>query len=201
MGRLLLTLLVVTGLAGTEKNTTLTKQERKIAITDLKDTKANLLKSVKGLSEAQLNFKTAPDRWSIKECVYHITLSEQGLWGMLEAGMKAPATTEKRAEIKMTDEDWMKGVTNRSNKQKAPEPFQPEKATWKSTEEAFTAFKVMRAEHLKYAKNTTEDLRNHVLQLPFGMIDCYQFILFTSGHCNRHTQQINEIKADPNFPK
>ena len=35
-GRILLTMLVITGLAGTVKNTTLTSQERKFAISQLK---------------------------------------------------------------------------------------------------------------------------------------------------------------------
>ena len=87
-GRLLITLLVITGLAGTLNDTALSKQERKVAVNHLKDTKADLLKSVKGLSDAQLNFKSTPDKWSVKECVYHITLTENALWQMFEATMK-----------------------------------------------------------------------------------------------------------------
>ena len=62
MGRSLLTLLVITGLAGTINDNSLSKTERKTAIGLMKDTKADVLKSVKGLSEAQLNFKAAPDK-------------------------------------------------------------------------------------------------------------------------------------------
>jgi len=200
-GRILLTLLVVTGFAGTLNDTTLTKQERKFAISQLKDTRTDLLKSIRGLSETQLNFKQSPDRWSVKECFYHLTLAETGLWAMLETSMEKPATPEKRSEVKISDEDLLKGITNRSAKVKAPEPFQPEKADWKSMDEAVSAFKSSRSQHFKYAKTTTEDLRNHFIQLSFGWVDCYQFIIFISGHSNRHTQQINEIIADPDFPK
>ncbi len=42
----------------------------------LKDTEKNLKEQLKGLSEAQLKFKPAPDRWSIEECVKHIAMSE-----------------------------------------------------------------------------------------------------------------------------
>ncbi len=42
---------------------------------------------------------------------------------------------------------------------------------------------------------------NHVATTPVGMLDSYQLILFTAAHTNRHTQQIIEVKADPNFPK
>lgn len=200
-GRFLLTLLVITGLAGTFKDSSLTNPERKTAVTILKDTKSDLLKSIKGLSEAQLNFKAAPDRWSINECISHITLAEQNLWGMLDAAMKEPATPEKRSEVKVSDEDLIKMVENRTNKQQAPEMLKPEKATWQNTTEAIAIFKAARNERIKYAKSTTEDLRDHFIQLPFGSIDGYQFLLFVSAHSNRHTQQINEIKADKNFPE
>ena len=200
-GRLLLTLLVITGMAGTLNDASIGSKERKFAVQHLKETKANLLKSVKGLSEAQLNFKPAADRWSVKECFYHIILAENGLWGMFEATMKNPSTPEKRSEIKVSDEDIVKMISNRSQKAKAAEPMLPGKATWQNMTEAMAAFKASRGEHLKYVKNTTEDLRNHVFQLPFGSIDGYQFLLFMSAHSDRHTQQINEVKADPNFPK
>ncbi|HKZ66668.1 MAG TPA: DinB family protein [Chitinophagaceae bacterium] len=200
-GRLLLILLVVTGFAGTLNDSTLTKEERKLAINQLKDTKTDLLKSIRGLSETQLNFKQSPDRWSIKECFNHLTLAEAGFWEMLETSMKEHAAPEKRSQVKISDEDLLKRITDRSVKAKAPEFFQPSKAEWKSMNEAVTAFKSSRSKHLKYAKTTTEDLRNHFVQLPFGWIDCYQFIIFISGHNNRHTQQINEIIANTGFPK
>ena len=194
-------LLVITGFAGTLNDSTLTKQERKLAINLLKNTKTDLLKSIRGLSETQLNFKQSPDKWSVKECFNHLTLAEAGFWEILETSMKEHATPEKRSEVKISDEDLLKGITNRSVKAKAAESFQPSKAGWKSMNEAVTAFKSSRSQHLKYAKTTTEDLRNHFIQLPFGWVDCYQFILFISGHNNRHIQQINEIMADPGFPK
>ena len=198
-GRLLLTLLVITGFAGTLNDTTLTKQERKFAVGQLKDTKTDLLKSIRGLSEKQLNFKPSADQWSIKECFYHLTLAEAGFWRMLETSMSKPATPEQRSEIKISDDDLLKVIADPTFK--AAKPFQPGKDEWKSMDEAVTAFKSSRSQHLKYAKTTTEDLRNHLIQLPLGPADCYQFIIFISGHCNRHTQQINEIIADPGFPK
>src|SRR5436853_336406 len=90
MGRFLLTVLVITGLAGTINNTSLSKQERKTAISLMKDTRTEVLKSVKGLTNEQLNFKAGPDRWSIKECMYHIAITEEKLWGMMETNMKSP---------------------------------------------------------------------------------------------------------------
>jgi len=200
-GRLLLTLLVVTGLAGKITDTTITSKERKFLVSELKDTKSAIQSTVKGLSEKQLNYKSAPDRWSIRECVYHITLAENNLWNLLETAMKNPPTPEKRREVTVSDDDLLKGITDRTEKRQAPEVIRPDKASWKNTQEALAAFKLSRGNHLKYAKTTTEDLRNHIIDLPFGKVDAYQFMLFMAGHSQRHLLQIKEIKADPGFPR
>ncbi len=179
----------------------LTKEERDFAVKSLKETKANLLQSVKDLSDAQLNFKAAPERWSIKECMEHITLAEKGLWQMDEASLKAAATPEKRSEIKITDDGLMKVMADRSQKQTAPEPFRPEKYQVAELKDVVKDFTAERNELIDYVKKTDEDMRNHTVTMPFGTIDSYQLVLMISGHCNRHTQQINEVKADPNYPK
>lgn len=200
-GRMLITLLVITGLAGTINDASLSKKERKSAITLMKDTRTDVIRSVKGLSDAQLNFRAAADRWSVKECVYHIAISEKNLWDMLETALKAPVNSEKRAEIKMTDDQLVKIIEDRSNKVKTAEPFEPKNTPYKSLDEALNDFKNRRTEHIKYMRTTTENLRNHVVQMPFGWIDCYQLSLMMASHSDRHRQQIDEVKADPKFPK
>lgn len=199
-GRLLITLLVITGLAGTINNYSLNKDERKYAVGLMKETYKDALKAVKGLSEDQLNFKAAPEKWSVKECFYHIAATENGLWSMLEGAMKAPVNPEKRAEIKVTDEQFVNMVKDRTQKVQAAEPFQPKNIRYKSLDEAIADFKTSRANHIKYMKTSTEDLRNHVVQMPFGWIDCYQLYLMIGAHSNRHTQQMNEVKASSGFP-
>jgi hypothetical protein len=199
-GYVLLTLLVISGLAGIPFDNTLNKKERKFAADQMKETKSEVLKSLKGLSEAQLNFRAAPDKWTIKECMYHIAISEKNLWYALETTMKASANPDKRSEIKKTDEELIKMIVDRSFKVKTMESFEPKNTPYKSLEEAIADFKNERTAHIKYIKQTTEDMRNHVAQMPFGWIDAYQVCLFVSAHSNRHMQQINEIKADPAFP-
>lgn len=199
-GRLLLLLLVITGFAGTISDNAISKDERKYAAGLMKETYKEALKSVKGLSEAQLTFKAAPDKWSIKECLYHIAGAEKFLWTLFEGSMKAPANPEKRSEIKVTDEQFVKMVMDRTKAAQAPEPIQPKNTGFSGIDAAIADFKTNRMEHIKYIKNSTEDLRNHVVQMPFGWIDCYQLYLMVAAHSNRHTQQINEIKASAGFP-
>ena len=200
-GRLLLTLLVITGLAGTINNTALDKQERKFAVMQLKNTRADLLKSVKDLSDAQLNFKPASNKLSIKECIFHINTVENTLWGLLNNKMKTPSDPEKRSAITLTDVGLLNNLDSRHHRIEIAEKLQPEKDSWLSTAEALDDFKEMRNDHLKYVKTTTEDLRNHPVEMPFGWIDSYQLILFIAGHTNRHIQEIEEIRSNPSFPK
>jgi len=199
-GIILLTLLFVTGLAGTLSDNTISKDERKTAVSLMKDTYKDAIGATKGLSEDQLNYKAAPEKWSVQECFFHIAAAEKLLWTMFESAMKAPANPEKRTEIKVTDEQVIKMVEDRTKKAQAPEPIQPKNTGYTSLAEALIDFENNRMAHIKYMKNTTEDLRNHVVQLPVGWIDCYQLYLFIAGHSNRHTQQINEVKANTGFP-
>jgi len=199
-GYLLLALLVITGLAGTITSTSLTSKERKFATTQLRDSKIQVMESLKDLSETQLEFKTAPDKWSIKECAFHIAVSEANLWHIIDAAMKQPANPAKRSEIKFTDEQVIRMFEDCSKKFKTKQSSEPKNTSFKSLEEALEQFKTLRAEHIKYMKRTTEDLRNHVVQLPIGWVDCYQVCLFMSAHSSRHKHQIEEIRADWNFP-
>jgi hypothetical protein len=179
----------------------ITKKERSYAAKLLKETEKGVKEQVKGLTEAQLKFKAAPDRWSIEECVKHIAKSEEALWQLVEGTLKAAANPDKRNEIKLTDEQVIQKIEDRSMKVKTTENLKPENIPFKDTEEALESFKKNREKLIEYVKSTEEDLRNHVATLPFGMIDSYQLILFIGAHSNRHTQQIIEVKADPNYPK
>ena len=180
--------------------TTLSKQERKTAASMLKETKKYFLKNVKDLSDAQLDFKTAPEKWSIRQCMEHIALAETFLDQMMQMVMKAPANPEKRAEIKIKDEDIYPMIIDRSKKAQAPEPIQP-KGSYKTAEEAITAFNVARDKHIDYIKTTGEDMRNHCSPHPaFGMMDTYQWMLLVAAHSKRHTLQIEEVKAAAGYP-
>lgn len=179
----------------------ISKKERSYALKLLKDTEKGVKDQLKGLTEAQLKFKPAADRWSIEECVKHIAKSEEMLWQMTDSIIKAAANPAKRSEIKVTDEQLVQRIEDRSTKIKTREPLMPENIPFKDTEEALESFKMNREKLIEYVKSTNDELRNHIATMPFGMVDSYQMILFIAGHTNRHTQQIIEVKADPNYPK
>lgn len=180
---------------------TLSDKERKDAIDQLAKTEQGVFNSLKGLSDAQLNFKPAPDRWSISDCVKHIATTEMFLWQMTDAALKQPADSSKRSAIKVTDDQVLQMVESRAQKIKTAPPLEPQNSSFKSCPSALSSFYDSRKMLSDFIASTSDDMRDHVVVLPFGSFDSYQMILFMAAHSNRHTQQIEEVKADPNFPK
>ncbi|MBS1919280.1 MAG: DinB family protein [Bacteroidetes bacterium] len=199
-GRLLLTLLVITGLAGTLNNTSLSQKERKYVINLMKDGRAELFKVTEGFSERQLNFKHSSNGWTVKQYLYHISSSEKKSWDLFETIMKNAPNPEKRAFITLTDEQLIAKMEDPSSDLCEPESTHTKNVPFKSVDASLEAFMLQRAKLIKYLKFSTEDLRDHVVQMPFGWIDGYQFCLMMGSHSNRHIKQIKELKANPNFP-
>lgn len=188
-------------LSVTSSYTSISKKERKTAQMLLKDTEKGVFAAVKGLSAAQLKFKPAPDRWSVEDCIKHIAASEKALWQLVSGTLKQPANPEKRAEIKVTDEQVVNMLEDRSKKIQTMDPLKPENTGFATAEDALASFKTNREQLIAYVKKTEDDLRNHIAALPVGQFDCYQLLLFIGAHSNRHTQQIEEVKRDSNFPQ
>ena len=183
------------------KPATVSDAEKKYATDLLLQTEAGVFNAIAGLSDAQLNFKPAPDKWSVLDCVKHIAVTEGALWQMTNGAIMAQANPEKRADVKSTDEQVVQMIESREHKVKTAPPMEPQNTPFKSLDAALKSFVSDRAKLINYVKTTDADLRNHVVTLPPGSFDSYQMILFIAAHSNRHTQQIEEVKADPNFPK
>lgn len=183
-------------------STTITSEEREAALKSLQATHDAFLASIAGLSEKQWRFKPAPDRWSVAEVSEHIALSESSIFGLVQGKIMAgPATPEDRANVKVTDEQILKMIPDRSHKVQAPEFLKPT-GRWANRAEVTKAFEDARKATMDYVSSTHDDLRDHFGPHPLlGPMDAYQWILLISAHSERHTKQIEEVKADPNFSK
>ena len=182
--------------------TTLSAEERETALKSLQATRDAFLKSIDGLSEKQWRFKPAPDRWSVAEVSEHIAVAESSIFGLVQTKfMASPSAPEKRAEVAGKDEIILTKVPDRSHKAQAPEFLKPTNR-WANREELTKAFEESRKATMDYVRTTNDDLRDHFGPHPvLGTLDAYQWILLISAHSERHTKQIEEVKADPNFPK
>jgi len=187
---------------GATESTTLTKEERDRAIEYLKQTQKDFLAALDGLSDEQWKFKAAPDKWSIAETAEHIAVSEQTIWDMVSGKvMKSPSEPARRAEVTGKDEIILTKIPDRSQKAQAPEQLKPT-GRWITRAELVKAFEATRSAEVAYVTATKEDLRNHFGDHPLlKTMDAYQWLIFNGAHNKRHTAQILELKAEPNFPK
>jgi DinB family protein len=185
-------------LSGTQAQT-LSQADLDRAIQYLETTRKNLVDATRGLSDAQWNFKPSPCRWSIAQVTEHIAVTEDLLREIAENQVKkAPPAPDR--DLKKTDDAVLSVVPDRSKKFQAPEQLRPTNQ-FGSPEGSLKHFLESRAKTVELLKNTP-DLRAHASESGlFGKIDVYQRILFIGAHCERHTKQLLEVKADPKFPK
>ncbi len=192
-------LLIMLLLASAGFSQTLTQADRDKGVQYLEQTRDGVAAAVKGLSEAQLKFKPAADRWSVAETLEHIALAEDFIFqNVTEKIMKAPAGAADRDTAK-TDAGVLAMIPDRSHKAQAPPPLVPT-GRWTPTQ-TLQHFLKSREKTIAFLQ-TTPDLRQHVVDSPLGApLDGYEWLLFIGAHSERHTKQILEVKADPNFPK
>lgn len=176
-----------------------TQTEKDRALQYLETTKKNVLEATKGLSEAQWNFKPAPERWSVAQVMEHIAAAEDFLRTLTKDNVMHAPTGEAGRDVKKADDAVLAMVPDRTNKVQAPEPLVPTNR-FGSPEGSIKHFVESRAATEDFLKIAT-GLRDHVSDSPMGKLDGYEFVLLIAAHSERHTKQINEVKADPNFPK
>ena len=176
-----------------------TEKDREFALKYLNDTKADYIKQLTGISDAQLNFRAAEGRWTIAEIAEHITVVETALYGMMTSPMAAKSL--KCEDVpRFADTALILAITNRSQKFTAPEQVRPN-GRWKTREDLIASFEKARAATIAYIKDNKADLRGTFVQTPMGTLDSFQGILFLSGHSDRHLAQLKEVKADAKYPK
>ena len=176
----------------------MTDAERAALVAHLERTGAKFEKSIDGLSEAQWNYKPAPDRWSPAECAEHIATSEGFIRGAIDTMMKQEPAADLLAGARKDAIGDM--VVDRSKKFQAPEPLQPTKK-YATPADALAVFRAERQKTIEYVKSGG-DFRLHAMAHPAaGPLDGYGWVMLLSAHSERHTLQIDEVKADAGYPK
>lgn len=195
---LVLAVLAFAGLTASAQ--TLSPVDRESAVKYLEATRKGVLDATAGLTEAQWNFKQAPDRWSVAEVAEHIAAAEDLLFGLITGQvMKAPAPAADR-NAKEIDEMVLAVIPDRTNKAQAPDALKPTNR-YGSLDGSLKHFQESRERTIQFLK-ATPDLRAHAIDSPLGKpLDAYEWLLFIGAHSKRHTAQIKEVMADPNFPK
>jgi hypothetical protein len=175
--------------------------EDRTALVDLlTKTKLDFIQSIKGLSEAQWQFKPSPFSWSVAQTAEHIILSEEFLFGYSQQLLKTPAQSRTGPSGADEDKGLLTKVGDRSHRVMNPAAIAP-RGRFKTPDEAIAEFTQRRDHSLEFARTTQGDLRHHLTaDGAGGQLDAYEFLLLMAGHSGRHTQQIREIESNPRYP-
>jgi DinB superfamily len=177
-------------------------EERAKVIKLLNDSYKDTLEALESLSDEQLKYKAAPERWSVLEVAEHIMLTEGILYGAMEKALASKPNSEWETKTKGKTEFLEKALVNRTTKAQAPESIVP---TGKlSRVEVIARLKESRAKTIKFAEETQLPLKMHTLDHPFpvfGTLNAYQWLIYIPLHNIRHNLQIAEVKTDAKFPK
>ena len=175
--------------------------ERAFVLRHLGESRERLIQAVEGLSPEQRGFRPAEDRWSIADCVEHITVLEWILFERVLESLQKPPESGLETDVLKKDGLVLGRVPTREIRVKAPGIVMPT-GRWPEFEELMRQFEATREQTLRFAKVTEADLRGRSLPHPFlGPLDCYQWLLFFAAHCERHVRQMEEVKSDPGFPR
>jgi hypothetical protein len=160
-------------------------------------TRKQVIDAVSGLSEAQWNYKPADNKWSIRDVVEHLVLSEEAIPQFATAGLRKSAP---KPETKIEDEKFAAMMKDRSKPAKAPEMLIPS-GKWPTPAALIAEFQSRRDRNLAWLRGTQDPLRSTYTKFSIGIVDTYQALLLVPAHTERHLAQIEEVKASPGFPK
>lgn len=170
--------------------------ERQRAIAHLEETRDRLMRTIRGLSREQLQYKPSADGWSIAENVEHVIFVE----GRILAGIGRALEKASTMPCTLDDETLVRMVLDRTERIKGPAAVAPT-GRW-PCERLAPEFDAVRNRSLEFAKGTTAELRKHSYAHPFfGELDCYQWLLVIPLHGERHRLQISEVAATAGFPR
>ncbi|MBK7600053.1 MAG: DinB family protein [Acidobacteria bacterium] len=177
-------------------------EDRAKVIRLLNESNKQTLASIEGLSNEQLHFKAAPEKWSVLEVAEHIMMAEGLLFSQVEAAIAAKPNPDWQEKTKGKTEFLEKVMVSRDRKASAPESIVPSGKL--TRDEVISGIKAARAKTLKFAETTDLPLKAHTAEHPFPVfntLNAYQWLIYVPLHNIRHNQQIEEVKANPNFPK
>lgn len=178
----------------------MTSAERETVLKQLANSRERLLRTMQGLSKEQLHYRPAAGRWTVAECIEHLTFVEGRVLGLIQKSLSDGPTPSKKSAFEGKEKELMDDIAGRITRFQAPEAVQPS-GRWPD-DELLTRFEAARLSMREFASSTEADLRRHFYTHPrFGDLDLYQWLLLAAAHCERHCAQAEEVKASAGYPK
>jgi hypothetical protein len=144
-----------------------------------------------GLSETHAKTSPAVDRWSVLQCVEHVTTVEERILGYLERASRldSPLIDPKK------EADLLARVTDRTSRAQAPETVRPS-GRFASLAEAVAGFNAARTRTISFAVERAAELHTLAWKHPrFGDMNGREALMVMAGHARRHAEQIREARA------
>jgi len=182
------------------------KGEREFLLRYLAQSRERLLEAVEGLNAEQQRFRPAADRWSVADCLEHVSIVEKGVLQKIRAVLLAPKPMEETHagasdDASVPDDAILDGVPKRTRRFTSLQETRPARR-WTDFAQLVRRFEIARERSLRFAAVTQSDLRGRFFAHPdLGELDCYQWLLFLAAHSERHARQAEEVIAHPNFPR
>ena len=163
-------------------------QDIKDVAGQLESARAELIAVVSTLTEEQARTRPAPDRWSVLECLEHVSFVERRFLGMVrESELGTPVERDPSKEAALKER-----VLDRSNRRTAPEAVHPF-GRYQSISEALRDFNAVRDETLRFASDEGVNLLSRSANHPvLGPLNGVEALLLIAGHGRRHTAQMRE---------
>ncbi|HWJ28749.1 MAG TPA: hypothetical protein VNS32_19550 [Flavisolibacter sp.] len=196
-GYFLLTMLVVTGLAGRHHSETFSGKERRELINELKSSRTQILKSIEHLNNIQLRYKDQKGA-SIHKHMEELVSTEGILWQKMQEAINQNHQTEITSQ---TNQEWL------SNKYFASDVSQAllKQSTYKIASTQFSTiidqFKIQENNLLRYLRTSTDDVHHHFVKTPAGTLNVYQLLTVDLACMQYYLQAIEKIKRNKNFPR
>lgn len=169
-------------------------------VTEIEAVRQSLYDAVAELSQGQMDFKPAPNRWSISENLSHLNKVERGLPKLYTILLQKLEEAGWKPETAGSMLDSLNGsVLDAGQKFQAPERVLP--VSGLSKDDVLAALRQSRQAVLEAVAPAPEyDLSGVTWPHPaLGDINFYQWVLFIGKHEKRHLAQIEEIKKAAGF--
>jgi hypothetical protein len=177
-----------------------TETDRAYLLDHLTRSRDELMEETKSLSEAQWNFKEAPERWTIKEVVEHIAIWELLFQREITIAFTAGPQPELLKSAPL-DSKVLEFILEEKPHVSLDytQPFTYSLPMGLNTGDInLTWYNKLRNECINHVQNTDDDLRLYFMKEGRGNI--HQVYINVFGHTDRHLRQIRKIKQHPKYP-
>jgi len=158
----------------------------------LEDSRRQLVEAARGAPEPQAAAPAEGGRWSILQCLEHVTFTERRFLGLIEnAELREASVVDAEKEAMLSAR-----VVDRSTKVNAPERAHPQ-GVFTSLEQALSEFNATRDKCVAFAAANAGRLDRLLTSHPrFGETSGTGMLRIVAGHALRHAEQIREIRAE-----